>query len=129
MLEKVSLMKFSALFSPIKVGNLEINNRFVVPPMGTNHANPDGTVSEKNIAYWETRAKGGWGLIIVEVTAIDPLGKAIPYELGLWDDKFIDGFRRATETVHKYGTKIATKVNAIPRCIKSSGKLSYQINM
>lgn len=104
-------MSFPALFSPLKVGTLELPNRFVVPPMGTNHANGDGTVSERNIAYWQTRAKGGWGLIIVEVTAIDPLGKAIPYQLGIWEDKFIDGLRRATEAVHQYGAKIAVQLH------------------
>ncbi len=113
-------MIFSALFSPVKIGNLEISNRFVVPPMGTNHANGDGTVSERNIEYWKTRARGGWGLIIVEVTAIDPLGKAIPYQLGLWDDKFIDGFRRATEVVHEYGSKIAVQLHHAGRQTYSS---------
>ena len=104
-------MSFPALFSPLKVGTLELHNRFVVPPMGTNHANSDGTVSERNIAYWQTRAKGGWGLIIVEVTAIDPLGKAIPHQLGIWEDKFIDGLRRATAAVHQYGAKIAVQLH------------------
>ncbi|NLJ56365.1 MAG: FAD-dependent oxidoreductase [Firmicutes bacterium] len=104
-------MSFSALFSPLKVGTLELQNRFVIPPMGTNHANSDGTVSDRNIAYWQARARGGWGLIIVEVTAVDPLGKAIPYQLGIWDDKFIDGLRRATEAVHQYGAKIAVQLH------------------
>ncbi|HHX87330.1 MAG TPA: FAD-dependent oxidoreductase [Firmicutes bacterium] len=113
-------MHFKALFSPVRTGNLEISNRFVVPPMGTNHANGDGTVSERNIEYWKARAKGGWGLIIVEVTAIDPLGKAIPYQLGLWDDKFIEGFRRATEAVHKYGSKIAVQLHHAGRQTFSS---------
>lgn len=117
---KVSFMDFSALFSPIKAGNLEISNRFVVPPMGTNHANSDGTVSKRNIEYWKTRARGGWGLIIVEVTAIDPLGKAIPYQLGLWDDKFIEGFLQATEAVHKYGSKIAVQLHHAGRQTYSS---------
>ena len=54
-------MDFQLLFSPIRIGTMEVGNRFVVPPMGTNLANPDGTVSEDLIAYWEARAKGGWG--------------------------------------------------------------------
>ena len=65
-------MPFTTLLSPIKIGNLEIKNRFVVPPMGTNYANLDGTVSRQMIDYYVERAKGGFGLIIVEVTAVDP---------------------------------------------------------
>lgn len=104
-------MHYKILFSPIKIGAMEVPNRFVVPPMGTNLANPDGTVSQEFIDYWEARAKGGFGLLIVEVTAIDPLGKAIPYQPGIWDDSFIPGFKKLTDAVHKYGAKIAVQLH------------------
>lgn len=104
-------MDYRILFSPVRIGNMEVPNRFVVPPMGTNLANPDGTVSQELIDYWEARAKGGWGLIIVEVTAVDPVGKAIPRQPGLWDDKFIPGFKKLIDTVHHYGTKIAVQLH------------------
>lgn len=104
-------MDFKLLFSPIRIGTMEVGNRFVVPPMGTNLANPDGTVSEDLIAYWEARAKGGWGLLIVEIAGVDPLGKAIPHQLGLWDDKFIPGYKKLVDTVHRYGAKIAVQIH------------------
>lgn len=104
-------MDFKVLFSPIRIGNMEVPNRFVVPPMGTNLANPDGTVGQQFIDYWVARAKGGWGLLIVEITAIDPLGKAIPYQPGLWDDSFIPGFKKLVDTVHRYGAKIAVQLH------------------
>ena len=63
--------KYSALFQPVKIGKLEIKNRLSVPPMGTGFAADDGGVSERLIKYHEQRAKGGFGLITVEVTAID----------------------------------------------------------
>ena len=47
------------LFSPIRVKKMEIPNRIVMPPMGTNLGNPDGTVSEANLAYMKRRARGG----------------------------------------------------------------------
>jgi len=99
-------MEFTTLLSPIKIGNLEIKNRFVVPPMGTNYANPDGTVSRQMIDYYVERAKGGFGLIILEVTAVDPLGKAILFEAGLWDDSQIPGFKQLVDEVHAAGAKI-----------------------
>lgn len=104
-------MKFSVLLSPIRIGTMEVKNRFVVPPMGTNFANPDGSVSKQLVDYWVARAKGGYGLLIVEVTAVDPLGKAIPWQPGIWDDEFIPGWRQLTDEVHKYGAKIAVQLH------------------
>jgi 2,4-dienoyl-CoA reductase-like NADH-dependent reductase (Old Yellow Enzyme family)/thioredoxin reductase len=104
-------MKYPVLLSPIKIGTMEVRNRFVVPPMGTNFANPDGSVSQQLIDYWAARAKGGYGLLIVEVTAVDPLGKAIPWQPGIWDDEFITGWRKLTDEVHKYGAKVAVQLH------------------
>ena len=104
-------MQFTTLLSPINIGNLEIKNRFVVPPMGTNYANPDGTVSRQLIDYYVERAKGGFGLIIVEVTAVDPLGKAIMNEVGLWDDSQIPGFKQLVDEVHAAGAKIFVQLH------------------
>ena len=102
---------FNCLYEPISFGTLEIKNRFVVPPMGTNFGNPDGTVTDQVVDYYTARAKGGFGLIIVEVTAVDPLGKAIPNELGLWSDDLIPGMRRLTDSVHRHGGKIAVQLH------------------
>lgn len=104
-------MNFPALLSPIKIGSLEVKNRFVVPPMGTNFANPDGSVSQQLIDYYVTRAKGGYGLIIVEVTAIEPAGKAIPFEAGIWSDDQVPGWKKLVDEVHKYGAKIAVQLH------------------
>jgi 2,4-dienoyl-CoA reductase-like NADH-dependent reductase (Old Yellow Enzyme family)/thioredoxin reductase len=104
-------MQFKELFSPIKIRNLEVSNRFVVPPMGTNYAHEDGTVSQGLVDYWTARARGGWGLLIVEISAVDPLGRAIPYQPGLWDDRFIPGFQKLTDAVHKYGARIAVQLH------------------
>ena len=65
------------LFSPIKIKSLELVNRVVMPPMGTNLGNPDGTVSEANLAYIMRRARGGAGLIITEISSVHPSGSAI----------------------------------------------------
>ncbi|HIH77958.1 MAG TPA: FAD-dependent oxidoreductase [Halobacteria archaeon] len=104
-------MDFPKLLSPIKIGTMEVKNRFVIPPMGTNFANPDGSVSQQLIDYWVARAKGGYGLLMVEVTAVDPLGKAIPFQPGIWDNKFIPGWKKLVDEVHKYGAKIAVQLH------------------
>lgn len=104
-------MEFSTLLSPVKIGKLALKNRFVVPPMGTNYANSDGTVSQRLIDYLTARARGGFGLIIVEVSAIDPLGKAISNEVGIWDDRHILGLSILAAAVHDAGAKIIIQLH------------------
>lgn len=99
------------LFQPVNIGKMELKNRLVVPPMGTGFSAPDGTVTDRLIEYHEARARGGFGLIIVEVTAIDPLGKGTPIELGIWDDKFMPGLRRLVDRIHAAGAKIAIQLH------------------
>jgi 2,4-dienoyl-CoA reductase-like NADH-dependent reductase (Old Yellow Enzyme family)/thioredoxin reductase len=92
---------------------MEVNNRFVVPPMATNLANEDGTVTQALIDYWIARAKGRWGLLVLEFTAVDPLGKEGPCIPCLWDDKFVIGLRKLTDAIHKYSdeTKVAIQLS------------------
>ena len=101
------MKELKMLFSPIQMGTMELKNRIVMAPMGVNYAEPDGTVSEREIAYYAARAKGGVGLIIVECTCPHPLGKGIPLESGLWDDKHIPSWEKLAKAVHAYGAKLA----------------------
>lgn len=57
-------MNYDALFTPFKIGRMEVKNRIVMSPMGTLMANRDGNFSENEIAYYEERARGGTGMII-----------------------------------------------------------------
>ena len=104
-------MKLNKLLSPGKIGTLELKNRFVVPPMGTNFATYDGMVTDEMIAYYRARAEGGFGLIIIEVTAIDRKGKAIVNEVGLWDDSQIPGFKRLMDAIHEGGAKVVIQLH------------------
>jgi 2,4-dienoyl-CoA reductase-like NADH-dependent reductase (Old Yellow Enzyme family)/thioredoxin reductase len=88
------------------VGKLHLKNRFVMPPMITHYATPQGYMSDRQIAYYATRAKGGVGLIIVEGTAVSPEGKGSPLWACLHDDSFIPALRRLTEIAHGHGAKI-----------------------
>ena len=69
-------MKFKHMFSPIQIGPMTVKNRFVVPPMGNNFANTDGSMSEQSVAYYRERAKGGFGLITIEATVVHKGAKA-----------------------------------------------------
>lgn len=104
-------MRFKALFQPIKIGTMEVKNRFVVPPMGTNYPNDDCTVSDQLVAYHRENAIGGYGLITIEVTAVSPTGKAIIREPGLWCDDQIEGYRRLADAIHEHGAKMSVQLH------------------
>ena len=99
------------ILSPVKVKNVEIPNRVVMPPMGTNLGNADGTVSEANIAYLKRRAKGGPGLIITEIVAAYPDGIAIDTQLGAYDDRFIPGLAKLVKVAHEAGSRIFMQIH------------------
>jgi 2,4-dienoyl-CoA reductase-like NADH-dependent reductase (Old Yellow Enzyme family)/thioredoxin reductase len=99
------------LFSSIMIKTMELPNRAVMPPMGTNLGNADGTVSEANLAYLKRRAKGGPGLIITEISAVHPSGVAINSELGAYDDRFIPGLKKLADVAHAAGCKVALQLH------------------
>ena len=100
------MRKPQMLFTPVKIGNLEVKNRIVFPPMVSGHAKQDGKVTEDHLDWYGARAKGGVGLIIVELTPVVQRGSAGPVLLGMWDNDFIPGFQELTKKVHAYGAKI-----------------------
>ncbi|MBW2599049.1 MAG: FAD-dependent oxidoreductase [Deltaproteobacteria bacterium] len=99
------------ILSPITVKNVEIPNRVVMPPMGTNLGNADGTVSEATIAYLKRRAKGGPGLIITEIVAAHSDGIAINTQLGAYDDRFIPGLAKLVALAHEAGNRIFMQIH------------------
>ena len=102
---------FDNLLQPGRIGNMEVRNRIVMAPMGSNFAEADGTCGERIQAYYEARAAGGAGLIVMGVGAIAyPQGTAEPYQVGLSDDRFIPGLQGITARVHKHGAKIAIQL-------------------
>jgi 2,4-dienoyl-CoA reductase-like NADH-dependent reductase (Old Yellow Enzyme family)/thioredoxin reductase len=99
----------SPIFTPISVGNVKLKNRLVVAPMVTVYCDQDGMATERFIAYHEAKAKGGWGLIIVEDYAVDPLGRGF-WTPGLWKDEQIDSHKELTERIHNAGAKIIAQI-------------------
>lgn len=100
----------NVLFTPIQIGTLQVKNRFVVPAMGTNLAEHNGEAGEQLIHYYTERAKGGFGLIITECTAIRYDGRSLINECGMWEDAFIPSYKRLTDAVHQAGAKIAVQL-------------------
>lgn len=97
-------------FEPFRIGKLELKNRLVVSAMVTNYCNPDGTPTEKYLAYHEHKARGGWGLIITEDYAIAPKAGGFTRLPGLWEGSQIQPHQELTRRVHQAGGKIVAQI-------------------
>ena len=105
-------MSYENLMRPIRIQNMTLRNRVMMAPMGTNLANPDGSISEEHKNYYQLRAKGGTGLIVVENACVAfPLGSNGTTQLRLDHDSFIPHMYELTEKVHAWGCKISIQVN------------------
>lgn len=102
---------FRHLLSPGRIGSMTVRNRMVMPPMGTNYAQKDGFITERLIGYYGARAEGGIGMIIIEVSAVAPEGRAISHQIGIWADKFIPGLRCLAEAIKKHGTRAVIQLH------------------
>lgn len=89
---------------------MRLPNRLVMPPMVTNFASEEGAVTKSMIRYYTERAKGGMGLIIIEMSSPDPTGKAFPCMLGVHHDKFLPGLNELAETIKAYGSCVALQI-------------------
>ena len=106
------MSEYKTTFSPLTIKKMTIKNRIVMPPMGTNYAGPNGELTDDQIKYYELRAKGGTGLIIVENACLAfHLGSNGTTQLRIDEDRFIPAMYKLTETLHKYGTKVAIQIN------------------
>jgi len=95
---------FGHLFTPFTLGGVELRNRIVMLPMTTGYGESDQSTGDRLIDYYGARAQGGAGLIIAPFSP-SPAGS--PVDAGLYDDRFIPGARRLTNTVHSHGAKIS----------------------
>ena len=103
-------MKLDAIFSPKNIGTLTIPNRLTVTAAVTLNCDEHGCATENFISYYEAKAKGGWGLIITEDYAVDPMGKSFRCVPGLWEDAQIAGHAELTRRVHQYDSKVFAQI-------------------
>ena len=105
------MFTYANLFTPVKIGKIEIKNRFAMAPMGPlGLADAEGGFNQRGIDYYTERAKGGTGLIITGVTFVDneveehgmpncPCSTHNPVH-------FIRTAREMTERIHAYNAKV-----------------------
>ena len=103
--------KFSNLTEPGRIGTLVLKNRVVSSPMITGYATRDGMVTERLLRFYEEKAKGGMGLIIVEYTYIDLKASISAHcQLGAYDDACIIGLAQLAEVMQQNGAKTCVQI-------------------
>lgn len=113
-------MKYEKLFTRGRIGNLELKNRIVLPPMGTNMASYTGEATDEIIRFYTERAKGGCGLIITEITRIDDVtGVGMTGQLSVTSGNFVRKLVQLTDAVHQYDSKIFLQLHHPGREISS----------
>ncbi|CDQ17856.1 NADPH dehydrogenase NamA [Halobacillus karajensis] len=94
------------LFEPYTIKNLTLKNRIVMSPMCMYSADDqDGHAQPFHLAHYESRAAGQVGLIFTEATAVLPEGRISHEDLGIWDDKHVEGLQEIVEGVRRHGAK------------------------
>lgn len=102
----------SLLFEPFKIGNLNLKNRFVRSATHDFIGNSDGTLSAAEFTLYESLAVNHVGLIITAHAYVQhPLGRASINQNALYDDRFVDGYNRLAEIVHRHGAKLVLQIS------------------
>lgn len=103
--------KYPNLLSPGTIGSVNIRNKTVMCAMGTSQSD-NGFVNQAIINHYAERAKGGIGLILVEVTCVDaPVGLNTSRMLVVDDDKYIPGMTELTNAIHQHGAKCFLQIS------------------
>ena len=108
----MKFVELETLFSPKKIGNVEIKNRIMRSPTFVARASEDGFLTDDYINYYTEVAKGGVGLLTPGTMLIDQAGAGIAKAPCLYDDKFVEGHKRFVNSVHENSeAKIASQIN------------------
>ena len=98
------------LLTPARIGNVEMRNRIVMPPMTTRLADAEGNVTDDTVAYYMARVHGGVGLVTVEMASPQRAGRHRRRELGICDDRFLPGLTRLVGEIHRGGAKASIQL-------------------
>lgn len=99
------------IFDSIVIKDLTFKNRVVMPPMCQYSVEKkDGIVNDWHFQHYVSRAVGGVGMIIIEMTDVDPDGRITDYDLGLWSDSQIEPLKRLIEECKKYGAVVGVQI-------------------
>ncbi len=98
------------LLAPLKIKDLTLRNRIVMPPMQSGRASFEGAVTPKLINFYARRSPA-LGLPIVEHAYVSPFGKIGPKQLGIYDDSLVPGFEKLASAIHAVGAPAVVQIS------------------
>jgi len=110
------------MFEKFKVGGVELANRFVFPPIKLGRGNPDGTVTEGQLAVYRQVAANGPGLVILEPVSVTANGREHPKQPCVHLDNSVQELNKIVDLIHKQGRLVCIHLNhagagALPKII------------
>lgn len=112
-------VRLAKLFSPVKIGTVELKNRIVMASMGS-LTGKEGFLSETTKNYLVRRAKGGAALITTELTTVAPNSQTTLLDLGIWNDRFNPAWTELATAIHDAGAKLSIQLSHGGRLCKPS---------
>ena len=105
-------MSYEMLLSPMNIGTMTVKNRTIMSAAEVSLGQANGKPTEKLMAYYEERAKGGVGLIIPGITRVNDDCAASTYtQLAMSHDYHIEPMREFVERIHKHGAKLGIQLH------------------
>ena len=104
-------MHFEKTFMPYKIGNTLIKNRLIVPAMDSGVFDINGNVIQATLDYYGARAAGGFGLIIIEIAAVERRGVGMPCEPNVWNDDNVEGMKKLANHIKQNGARTIVQLH------------------
>lgn len=104
-------MNFENIFTPMYIGKMHVKNRLVVPAMDSAMCEMDGTIKQMAIDYYGARAKGGFGIVITEIAAVDERATGMPGEPRLYSEDYLPGLTKLATAIHNGGAKAIVQLH------------------
>ena len=99
-----------SVLDPIRLGAMEVKNRLVAAPMVINYATEDGNVTSELAHIYEEKAKGGFGLVVVEASTVHPSTNNFARMLGVYHDNQVPGLNRLAEVIQRWGARASIQL-------------------
>ncbi|RMQ38724.1 putative proteinH:flavin oxidoreductase / proteinH oxidase protein [Pseudomonas syringae pv. actinidiae] len=96
------------LFSPVRMGSIDLANRIVMAPVTRSRYAEDGVPNDLHATYYAQRATAG--MIVAEATNISAQGRGYAATPGIWNEEQVAGWRKVTDAVHAAGGKIVSQL-------------------
>jgi NADPH2 dehydrogenase len=112
------------LFSTLQLNGLTLKNRITMSPMCMYSCEKEnGIITPFHFTHYISRAAGGTGLIMTEATAVQPEGRISSRDLGIWDERHVNGLKELNAQLHTYGTKTGIQLAHAGKKAKLDGTI------